>query len=173
MLENNYYWKMKVKFIIKGLGYVLFILSLLMIIFGINYFLKGPEEKILIANNEEKYEFSLNFGENRTIVLTPFKIRELCEYDSLNISDLLIDRTIKIQLITKNGYVSFSILNSTQYEFFNKEIEEENITYKPKNFWESYHLIVMNKKVKSTSVSLMISDTFVIKNLTILKHLIG
>jgi len=165
------------KGVLKKIGFVVLIASLLFFVLGLAFFLQGPDERIVMLNATEDYEILLAPQGNRTIGLSPFQSTELCFYRALNRSEFLINRTIDIWLnIEESGEVNLYIMNSTQFKLWkngsapSEEITEKltrttRLTFSPKNVWGAYFLVLVNMRNGNISVDIEVSQQFLIKGL--------
>jgi hypothetical protein len=136
--------------------------------------LLGPDEKLTSIDTIDDEKTLLASGENKTIYLSPFQRRELIEYYVVNLSKFLVHRNIDIQLRTEGGKVNFYFMNFTQFkiwqngsmpygEISKEKVENIQLTLFPKNVWQRYYLVFLNKENININVSIKIHQQFIIK----------
>jgi hypothetical protein len=158
----------------RGMAYVVLIVSLLIFVVSLHFYLLGPEERVISLNENDEREFLLTPFGNETLWLTPFKNKMLIEYYCANLSGLLINRSVTIELKTDQGKVNFYVMNSTQFnrwkngsipcgEFSGEQAESVQRTFVLKDVWRSYHLVLVNTNNATVKVNVKTAEEFSVK----------
>lgn len=160
---------------IKKVGYGFLIVSLLIFVLGLYFFLLGPDESVISFNTTEDSEVSLDHWRNETICVSPFESMGLIEPPMENLSELLINRNVSIHVqVVNGGKVDVYVMNSTRLstwrngsapegDFSRKGVNKTRITFSPRNAWQMHYLVLINPEDRNASVDIRVYQTFYLK----------
>jgi len=144
----------------KYAAIVIVVLVVLSIV-GIWNFLKGPTKEII--DIEEKIQETVTLAplENIAIVLSPFKyesLKEFWEYYWIGLEEFLLNRTINIEISTKNDVYICLRYSYTCDEMFKSNYYSATFVV-AKHPWSSYLLTIINMN-ESNTINIKIVDSY-------------
>ena len=100
------------------IGQVFMVLLIILTVLGLCIYLQGPKEVVVGEHKVESINITLSSNENDTYLISlPYK---LLEYQALNLTSFLINRTISINISTVGGTINFYLMNFQQLESWQK-----------------------------------------------------
>jgi len=129
-------------------------------IVGMWYFVNGPPKEQIKVEEKVQETVTLTLLENVTIVLSPFKyesFKEFWEYYWIGLEEFLLNRTISIEISTKNNvYICFNYSHTCNEMFKGNRYRA---TFAPVNPWENYYLTIININENNTA-NIGITDSY-------------
>ena len=157
----------------KKIMYVAFFASIVVSLLGLYFYLSGPEIVTSSIRQDELYDFTLSPGDSEAIEISPYANMMLENYHALNLSDMLLNRTI---IITMNSSekVDLYVVDLTKFKEGNiskrsavlcKEgAKAFKASFSPPSTWQIYCLVVENNRGnKTTSVYIRVRQEFIVK----------
>jgi len=138
---------------------VIVVLVVLSIV-GIWNFISGPTKEIIDIEEKIQETVTLTPLENITIALSPFKyesLKEFWEYYRIGLEEFLLNRTISIEISTKNDvYICFNYTNTCGEMFKGNHYRA---TLAPIDPWETHFLTIINTNENNTA-NIRIIDSY-------------
>jgi len=143
---------------------IVIIVLVVLSIVGIWNFISGPTKEIIDIEEKIQETVTLTPLENITIALSPFRYeshKEFWEYKWVGLEEFLLNRTISIEISTKNNVYICLNYSLTCGEMFKGNYYRA--MFVPIDSWETYFLTIINTNENNTAKIRIIESYKVVK----------